>query len=214
MANEIIKATGRAFTSKVLTKATKRIDALNENVRSNLYEIASILSEVKETKAFSDDGYKDVAEWARECFGYEKSMVYNLAKIGKEYVSPILSEKGKPIGYRSNLIESGEDYTTTQIIKMLPAGRDLAKELTDAEVITPTMSTREIEKAIKNALNPESLEDESDVTDETENETEPESKTPGTVTITRSLLDRIINALEKHNETVLLLEIDKEIEEI
>ncbi len=211
MSNEIIKATGRAFASKALTKATKRIDALNDNVRSNLYEIASILSEVKETKAFSDDGYKDVAEWAKECFGYEKSMVYNLAKIGKEYVSPVLSEKGKTIGYRSNLIESGEDYTTTQVIKMLPAGRELAKELTDAELITPAMSTREIEKAIKNAINPESLEDESDVVDESENDVS-ENDTPDTVTITRALLDRIIDALEKYDETDLLLEIDKEIE--
>lgn len=198
---------GNAFVNKELTKATKQIDKLNENVRSNLYEIAHIIDDVKSRKLYADDEFKDVAEWAKECFGYEKSMTYNLAKIGHEYTVPVINEKGKTVGYRSNLIESGADYTTSQVIKMLPAGREIAKELNDNGVINPGMSVREIEKAIKNATSPESLEEETDVTDDVEKESENE-KTEF-VTIPVDLIRRIINVLEEHEEADLLLEIDK-----
>lgn len=168
MEKAIVK-TSKAFESKVLTRATARIDKLNDDIRANLFEIAHVIAEVKANEDYKSD-YANIGEWAKECFGYEKSLTYNLAKIGSEYTVAVLNEKGKTVGYRSNLVESGNDYTTTQITKMLPAGHDIAKELHDNGVISPEMSVREIETAIKNATAPESNEEESDVTDEIENE--------------------------------------------
>ena len=166
------------FANKDLNKATNKINALGEKVKSNLFEIAFIIAEVNEKKCFADDGFKNVHEWTTSTFGFKKTQSYTLLKIGKEYTIPVLDEKGKVIGYKSNLLDGEEDFTTTQIEKMLPAGHDKAIELVENETITPDMTAREIGIVIKSELNADTDADtETDTDTDTETETDTDTDT-------------------------------------
>jgi len=91
--------------------------------------------------------------------------------IGKEYTREIVNASGKVVGYGTNLITDGSnDFSKTQVEKMLPAGHELAVELVAGGEITPEMSAKEISKVVKKHTNPEPDEPEPD-----EPEQEPET---------------------------------------
>ena len=150
--NDIIEMTTElTYTNEKLNRATRDILKYGKAVRNNLFAIAHTIAEVDASECYKDDGFNNVTEWAEKSFGFKKSNTYDLLKIGKEYTRERLSDKGNVVGYESNLLPSGAgvDFTTTQIGKMLTAGRDLVVELVDGEEITPEMSCREIAKVIK-----------------------------------------------------------------
>ena len=143
------------FVNKDLNKATNEIFKLGETIKNNLYNVAYIMAAVETTECFKDDGFNNVHEWAMKTFGFKKSASYTLLKIGKEYTREIKNPKnGKISGYASNLIYDGDDFTTTQIEKMLPLGHKVALELVDTGIIKPEMSCREIGTIVKEYLNP------------------------------------------------------------
>lgn len=150
-----------AFTNKELQNATMAIYKIAENIRTRWFEIAAIVAMVDAKELYKDDGFSDVHEWVNKVFAFGKSTSYDLLKVGREYVREVTNKAGKVIGYESNLVPVGADnFSTTQVRRMLPAGHELASELVEAGEITPDMTTTKIAKVIKSHLSPESSEDE------------------------------------------------------
>lgn len=79
------------FKNQVLNKATQKImtiytDAAKYAETKNR-EIAKILGNIAEQKAYLDDGFNSVAEYAHETFGIQTNNAYKLANAGKVYNS-------------------------------------------------------------------------------------------------------------------------------
>ena len=124
------------------------------------------------TECYKDDGFNTVHEWVEKTFGIKKTASYSLLTIGKEYTREIVNASGKVVGYGTNLITDGtDDFSKTQVEKMLPAGHELAVELVNGGEITPEMSAKEISKVVKSHTNPEPDEPETE-DDEPEQETD------------------------------------------
>ena len=136
------------FTNKELASATKKIASIGTKIARNLYEVSTILANVDERESYKDDGFKSTVDYAIKTFGFKKTSAYSLLKIGKEYTAPSLE---------SNLPhESGKDFTTTQIEKVLPLkDREKVVELVELGEISPDMSCKEIEKVVKDLTRPE-----------------------------------------------------------
>ena len=162
------------FTNKALRKATEQILKIGDTVRKCAFATARVIYEVNESKCYEEDGFANVHEWTEKTFGFKKSASYSLLKVGTEYVNEIRNNSGKVIGYKSNLVpeEETEDFTTWQIIKMLPLGHEVAVEMVEDGEITPDMAVREIEKIVKEKTKPEAesteTEGESEVASEEE----------------------------------------------
>lgn len=150
-----------SFTNKELQNATMAIYKIAENIRTRWFEIAAIVAMVDSKELYKDDGFADVHEWVNKIFAFGKSTSYDLLKVGKEYVREVYNKAGKVIGYECNLVPEGSDnFSTTQVRRMLPAGHELASELVESGEITPDMTTTKIAKIVKAHLSPESTEDE------------------------------------------------------
>lgn len=150
------------FSNKELQKSTDAVFKLGDAIKKNWFAIAHIISHVDETECYKDDGFNTVHEWVETTFGIKKSSSYSLLTIGKEYTREIKSASGKVIGYGTNLIEDGDDFSKTQVEKMLPAGHDLAFEMVENGEITPEMSAKEISRVVKSHTNPDINEPEED----------------------------------------------------
>lgn len=155
-----------AFNNKNLSKATTTIFKLGEAIKKNWFAIAYAVAEVDATECYKDDGFNTVHEWTEKTFGIKKTASHSLLTIGKEYTREIVNASGKVTGYGTNLVTDGEDdFSKTQVEKMLPAGHKLAVELVNGGEITPDMTAKEISKAVKSAMHPEPDEPETDETD-------------------------------------------------
>lgn len=144
------------YTNKTLQAATKKIVKLGDTVRKAAFETAAIMASVDESKCYEEDGFKSVHEWAMASFGFKKSASYSLLKIGKEYTRKN-TVNGKVTGYTSNLLpaNSGADFNTTQVEKMLPLGHAAAADLVESGEITPAMSAKKIGQYVKDYLSAE-----------------------------------------------------------
>lgn len=163
-----------SFSNKELQKATNTVLKLGDAIKKNWFEIAYIVAHVDDTECYKDDGFNTVHEWVEKTFGIKKTASYSLLTIGKEYTREIVNSSGKVVGYGTNLITDGtDDFSKTQVEKMLPAGHELAVELVNGGEITPDMSAKEISRVVKSHTNPEPDEYETD-------DTEPEQETDGT----------------------------------
>ena len=161
-----------SFDNKELQKATNAVLKLGDSIKKNWFAIAHIVAHVDETECYKDDGFNNVHEWVEKSFGIKKSASYSLLTIGREYTREIVNSSGKVVGYGTNLITDGsDDFSKTQVEKMLPAGHELAVELVNGGEITPAMSAKEISRIVKAHTNTDSDESETDCT-ESENETD------------------------------------------
>lgn len=159
-----------SFNNKELQKATNSVLKLGDAIKKNWFAIAHIVSTVDKTECYKDDGFNTVHDWVEKTFGIKKSASYSLLTIGKEYTREIVNASGKIVGYGTNLTPDGtEDFSKTQVEKMLPAGHELAVEMVNGGEITPEMTAKEISKVVKNRLKPETEQE-----PETESEQEPE----------------------------------------
>ena len=86
---ELNPTTTRKFKDPRLAEATKRIAAIYTDaakfVDTKNREIASILAEVMESKAYEKDGFKSVGDYAKDVFGINRQNAYSLAAAGKVY---------------------------------------------------------------------------------------------------------------------------------
>lgn len=158
-----------------LQKATDRIIALNnENIRND-YQIAAIFANVEKSGCFTDDGFKNAVEWGMKCIGLKKAQCYNYLKVGKEFIREIISNKGKSIGYCSNLLPipgdeanrevtsfgtepapaPNKDFNISQTIALSRLeSREQALDLIHEGKVNPDMSVRDIKKVIDEVKNP------------------------------------------------------------
>lgn len=161
------------YLNKGLNDATKKIQALGDGIKKAYFTVAAIIAKVDREGLYELDGFKNVHEWTEKEFGFKSSRSYSLLTIGQKWTEEVTDKRGHVTGHTAIL---NPNFSTTQIEKMLPAGKDKATELYKDGVIRPEMSAKEIEKAIKEALNPKS-EDPEEL--ETVEETEPEeTETP------------------------------------
>lgn len=166
------------FENKELQKATNSVFKLGDAIKKNWFAIAHIVARVDATECFKDDGFNTVHEWVQKTFGIKKSASYTLLTIGKEYTREIVNESGRVVGYGTNLVKDGyDDFSKTQVEKMIPAGHELAVELVNGGEITPEMSAKEISKVVKEHTNKSETEQEPNMESESENEQENESET-------------------------------------
>ena len=175
-----------------LQKATDNVIALNNANIRNDYQIAAIFAQVEKSGCFTDDGFKNVTEWGMKCIGFKRAQCYNYLKVGKEYIREIISNKGKILGYCSNLLPipgddsnreltsfgtepapaPDKDFNMSQTIAISRIDtREQALDLIHEGVISPEMSVRDIKKVIEKIKNPDDIEDE-----ETEQPEQPEKK--------------------------------------
>ena len=160
------------YLNKGLNEATKKIQALGDGIRKAYFTVAAIIAKVDHEGLYELDGFKNVHEWTEKEFGFKSSRSYSLLTIGQKWTDAVIDKRGHVTGHVAVI---DPNFSTTQIEKMLPAGRDKAEELYEAGVIRPEMSAKDIEKAIKAALHPkeeEELETVEEEQDEGANETE------------------------------------------
>ncbi len=166
-----------AFTNKELQNASMAIFKIAENIRTRWFEIAAIVAMVDSKELYKDDGFSDVHEWVNKTFAFGKSTSYDLLKVGKEYVREVYNKAGKVIGYECNLVPEGSDnFSTTQVRRMLPAGHVLAAELVADGEITPDMTTTKIAKVIKAHTSPETSPEQTDEEPAEDTESEDQEK--------------------------------------
>lgn len=144
------------YLNKGLNEATKKIQALGDGIRKAYFTVAAIIAKVDQEALYKLDGFKNVHEWTEKEFGFKSSRSYSLLTIGQKWTDEVMDKRGHVTGYVAVI---DPNFSTTQIEKMLPAGRDKAEELYEAGVVRPEMSAKEIEKAVKAALHPEEAEE-------------------------------------------------------
>lgn len=145
-----------SFSNKELQKATNTVFKLGDAIKKNWFAIAYIVANVDATECYKDDGFNTVHEWVENTFGIKKTASHSLLTIGKEYTREIVNASGRVTGYGTNLVTDGDDFSKTQVEKMLPAGHELVVELVEAGEITTEMTAKEISKVIKSHIKPES----------------------------------------------------------
>ena len=150
------------LTNKELKDYTRKIKRCGDNIRSNFMKIAHNLNEIDETECYLDDGFEDVQDYANKVLGIQKTTCYNFLKIAKEFLNTD--------GTRTVLTTEGNDYGVSQLQALLPVGVEKAKELHDNEIISPSMSVRQIKSIIKEETTEPEPEEEDDTID-TEGET-------------------------------------------
>ena len=173
--NELVLSNKVELTNKALKKATDRIIKASENVNKNMFTIARELNDVSESKCYTDDGFKNVGEYAEKVFGFKKSATYNFISIGKLFTDTAT--------LTSNLEHTEHDYSVSQLTRLVPLGSsEVANELIEKGLFNEDSTIKEIEKAVKDYLNPdivdgEATEVDSEPFEETE---EPEEVTDDT----------------------------------
>ena len=132
--------TVKEIKNATLKKATERITKCTHAIATNAYTIAAILAKIDETECYTEDGFKNVAEYTEAFFGMKKSATYEYIKIGREYVE----------NNHSNLPHEDIDFTHKQVAALLPLNnRNRAVELIKDGTITVDTPVSEIKKIVK-----------------------------------------------------------------
>ena len=130
-----------------LKKVTTEIRRASANVIGNTFKISALIARVDREDLYIEDGFSDVFDYVKQCFGLEKASAYNLIRVGNDFIEEV--KKGNITSYETLLEHGSKDYSISQVFKMLPLGIDKAKELTTDGVITSDMSCRQIERIVK-----------------------------------------------------------------
>ena len=186
----------KKFENQSLAKATEEIIRLQKNVNESLISVAGISGEVAKSESYKDDGFKSAQEWLMSTFNYKKSTAYTMVKIGKEYVQ--LEINGCLPIYKTIFAnsETDEDFTLTQLEKLLPLGKERIKLYLSTGDVKYSMTVKEIKdfvSVIKSLeKKPETeAEAEEPETEAEEPETETEAEEPETEETEMELLSTI-----------------------
>lgn len=169
----------KQYISKRLEKATDSIikcaDGINSKSFEICYKIAEVAKAAKEDNSIlSSDGFKNVADWCENAFGFQKSSTNYMERVGKQFIIKNGSR------YTTNFVGNDGEYiefSYAQLVKMLPFCKPddtMVRDCVFKGIVTNTMSCREIEHILKEVQ--ESLtEPTAEVVDGTEDETTEES---------------------------------------
>lgn len=124
-----------------LRQATQKIFRLTNAAKRNLFEIAVTLLKIQTEELYVEDGYSNIYEYGEKVLGYKKAMTNNLVRIAGQYID---KEAMKSI-----LATDSGDYSVSQLQELLVIEPTDAKQLSDSEIITPSMTTKAIRKAVK-----------------------------------------------------------------
>ena len=175
----------KKFENQSLAKATEEIIRLQKNVNESLISVAGISGEVEKSESYKDDGFKSAQEWLMNTFNYKKSTAYTMVKIGKEYVQ--LEINGCLPIYKTIFAnsETDEDFTLTQLEKLLPLGKERIEVYLSTGDLKYSMTVKEIKEFVSEikSLEKKSEETETETEPETEKETETEMELLSTIKI-------------------------------
>ena len=168
----------KKFENQSLAKATEEIIRLQKNVNESLISVAGISGEVAKSESYKDDGFKSVQEWLMNTFNYKKSTAYTMVKIGKEYVQ--LEMNGCLPIYKTIFAnsETDEDFTLTQLEKLLPLGKEKIEVYLHTGHLKYSMTVKEIKEFVSEikSLEKKSEQSETEETEPETEETEPETE--------------------------------------
>lgn len=150
MKEQLTITTARAskldFKSEKLTQLTISLDAVYQEAaemgRTANRRIACILSEIESTKCYTEDGYKSVADYAKEVFGIERSNAYQLATAGDVYndFDTIVKSGETP----SDAYRVLADMSPSKLAETISAGRDKAIEALENGEISADSTQKEL----------------------------------------------------------------------
>lgn len=196
----------KKFENQSLAKATEEIIRLQKNVNESLISVAGISGEVAKSESYKDDGFKSAQEWLMNTFNYKKSTAYTMVKIGKEYVQ--LEINGCLPIYKTIFAnsETDEDFTLTQLEKLLPLGKERIEVYLSTGDLKYSMTVKEIKEfvsAIK-SLEKKSEEPETEETEPETEETETETDTEETETETETDLRKAVSTIEIYKDCIFV----------
>ena len=159
--NELLKKVN-GFENQVLLDASETIIGLQKNVNQSLLSVAGVVGEVVKNESYKDD-FKTPVDWLMKTFNYKKSTAYSLLEIGKNYVIADVDNKSGilPIYhtiFRDN--KTDEDFSMTQLEKLLPLGIDVIRMLLATGKLSYNMTVKEIRELVKETRNIESADTE------------------------------------------------------
>lgn len=155
MSSEFLPVSNSRYLNVKLQKATEQCRTYDLNIKNNKYAIAYIVGQVEAEEVYKDDGFNNAAEWVCDAFGVAKTVAYNLISVGREYTRPIRNNKGKIVGFASNIVsKEGEempliDFSVDQISRMRKLGRDKILELYEQGILKPSMTTADMMQVVK-----------------------------------------------------------------
>lgn len=169
--------TTKTFGNESLKKATEEIVSLQKNVNQSLISVAGIAGEVATSESYKDDGFKSAQEWLMKTFNYKKSTAYTMVKIGIEYVQ-LEIDVCLPI-YKTIFAnpETDEDFTLTQLEKLLPLGKEKIEAYLSTGDLKYSMTVKEIKDFVSGI---KSLEKKSEEPETESEEPETEAEEPET----------------------------------
>lgn len=203
--NELVT---KKFENQSLAKATEEIIRLQKNVNQSLISVAGISGEVAKSESYKDDGFKSAQEWLMNTFNYKKSTAYTMVKIGKEYVQ--LEINGCLPIYKTIFAnkETDEDFTLTQLEKLLPLGKERIELFLLNGDLNYSMTVKEIKELVANTklLEKEEAETEETETNTEEKETDTEIETEETETETETETDlrKVVSTIEIYKDCIFV----------
>lgn len=147
-----ITMTTKNYVSKRLEKATASIIRCAEGINSKSFEICYKVAEVAkaakdDNTILSQDGFKNVAEWCENAFGFQKSSTNYMERIGRQFIVK------NGTRFTTNFVSESQDgyieFTYSQLVKMLSFDEIMVRDCVAKGIIKNTMSCREIERILK-----------------------------------------------------------------
>lgn len=125
---------------KDLIKETEKIFKCGSEISRNMLKIAYLLNQIDKKQLYSED-FDSMEEYTKKVFNLKKSSMYNLLKIGKNYVE--VNASGQK--YFCNI----GSFQYGQLTKMISLEKEEVLNLIKENKIDPSMSCRTIEKIVK-----------------------------------------------------------------
>lgn len=170
-------------TNAKLANHIKAIKKLDETTKKSVFETAVRLNIIDTEGWAKDEGFKNTAELAAECFGYSRSTTLNYIKIASRYLEVDTTNNGKKMvvsticARRDDNGNVTSDYNIGQLNAIGKLSQADFIKLDNEDVIDPSMTQKEIKNAIKNWE--KQFLDESDIDDLQEGQDENEEPIEG-----------------------------------
>lgn len=134
------------FQSSKLNSYTSQIFKQGLNIKKCYMRVCEILAKIDASKCYQADGFESIHEYSEQVLGIKRAQSHHLLRVGRDYVDWKTHETvlAHP---------EGQDFTTSQVIYMLPLGVEMAKRMTEKGNITPDMTVAEIKEVVSDYKN-------------------------------------------------------------
>lgn len=141
-------------TNTKLANHVKAINKLNATTKKAIFETAARLNIIETEGWAKEEGFKNTAELAAECFGYSRSTTLNYIKIAERYLD-VRVDKSKRLDVSTICARRDaegkvtEDYNIGQLNAIGRLTQETFVQLDREDVIDPSMTQKEIKDAVK-----------------------------------------------------------------